>query len=119
MGGREIACLYEHNWLKMALSYYVEGDRPDVFAAAAYYDGELAGVAACSADSDEMYQVGIDVAAGYRGRGVGAALVGIVSRWILDQGKVPYYGCGMHNVASMRLAHSVGYVPGWVSLWAL
>lgn len=116
--GPEITCLYEHDWLKMALSYYVEGDRPDVFAAAAYCDGALAGVAACSADCDEMYQVGIDVAAAHRGRGLGAALVATVTRWILNQNKIPYYGCGMHNIASLRLATSVGYTAAWTSLWA-
>lgn len=116
--GEQIATLYSHEGLQMSLSYYVEGDRPDVIAAAAWRDGELAGVAACSADNDHMWQVGIDTRPAYRNLGLGKSLVYEVTRAILDAGKVPYYACGMHNLASQRIAASVGYFPAWTTMCA-
>jgi GNAT superfamily N-acetyltransferase len=76
----------------------------------------LAGVAACSADSDDMWQVGIDVLPAYRGRGIAKWLVHEVTRAILDHEKVPYYSCGLHNLASQRIAFAVGYWPAWTSI---
>lgn len=111
--GKEIEQLYGYPGLRMALSYYTAGDRPDVLATVAYADGELAGVAACSADSDAMWQVGIDVVGAYRGRGLAKALVGDVTAWILEHGKVPYYSTGMANLASQRVAIATGYYPAW------
>lgn len=114
--GNAISSLYVHEELKMALSYYTSGDRPDVLAAAAYCGDHLAGVAACSADSDAMWQVGIDVLPHYRGRGVAKALVSDLTAWILDVGKVPYYCTGMSNLASQRIAIATGYYPAWTVL---
>ncbi len=114
--GPAIATLYRHEGLRMALSYYTQGDRPDVLAAAAWDAQNLAGVAACSADSDDMWQVGIDVLPAYRGRGVARWLVHEVTRAILDHEKVPYYSCGLHNLASQRIAFAAGYWPAWTSV---
>lgn len=114
--GEQIAKLYQHEGLRMALSYYTAGERPDVLAVAAYDGGTLAGVAACSADSDAMWQVGIDVVGEFRGRGLAKALVGDVTHRILELGKIPYYSTGMANVASQRIAIATGYYPAWTAL---
>jgi GNAT superfamily N-acetyltransferase len=116
--GTAIAELYSREWLQMALSYYTEGDRPDVVATAAWDGDTLAGVAGCSADNDDLWQVGIDVAPEYRGQGVGAALVAGLTQRILDRGKVPYYTTALHNLASQRVAYACGYHPGWVAVYA-
>lgn len=116
--GEQIATLYPHEGLQMSLSYYLEGDRPDVIAAAAWRGDELAGVAGCSADNDHMWQVGIDTHSPYRNLGLGKSLVYELTRAILDAGKVPYYACGMHNLASQRIAASVGYFPAWTTMCA-
>ena len=116
--GRAIESLYRHEGLQMALSYYTEGERPDTIASVAWCGEELAGVAACSADSEQMWQVGVDVRPQWRGRGVGRWLVYQVTGAILDGGRIPYYAAGLHNLASQRIAAAVGYSPAWTSVWS-
>lgn len=116
--GKAIEPLYRHEGLQMALSYYTEGDRPDTMASVAWQGEELVGVAACSADNEQMWQVGIDVRPEWRGRGVAKWLVHQVTSAILDSGRIPYYATGLHNLASQRIAAAVGYYPAWTSLWS-
>jgi hypothetical protein len=44
------------------------------------------------------------------------ALVHDVTRAVLAAGKIPYTSYGMHNLASQRIACSVGYYPAWASI---
>jgi predicted GNAT family acetyltransferase len=56
------------------------------------------------------------VAPGWRRRGLAAALVSDVTGAILAAGRIPWTSCGMHNLASLRIAHSVGYRPAWTAM---
>ena len=47
----------------------------DVLGIGAYDNGRLIGFAACSADCDDMWQIGVDVLPEYRRKGVASALV--------------------------------------------
>lgn len=81
------------------------------------YDGEtLIGLAACSADCDEMWQIGIDVLPAYRKRGIASALVSQLTGEILHRGKVPFYCAAWSNIPSVRNALRSGFRPAWVEL---
>ena len=88
----------------------------DVLGVGAYDNGRLVGLAACSADCEEMWQIGIDVLPEYRQRGIASALTGRLAREILDRGKVPFYCSAWSNIRSARNAAKSGFIPAWVEM---
>ena len=92
----------------------VQGRREAV-AAVAMQGGSVVGVVSASTDSDTLWQCGIDVHSEHRGKGLGAALTSQVARGVLDEGRVPYYGSSVNNIASRRTAQSAGFYPCWVA----
>ncbi|MFA6110251.1 MAG: GNAT family N-acetyltransferase [Candidatus Latescibacterota bacterium] len=73
-------------------------------------------MAAASADSEALWQVGVDVVLPWQRRGLGTCLVAQVSRQVLAHGRVPFYTTGVANLLSQRLAVRVGYRPRWTEL---
>ena len=63
----------------------------DVLALGAYDCGKLIGLAGCSADADEMWQIGVDVLPEHRRKGIASALTSKLALEILKRGKVPFY----------------------------
>lgn len=59
----------------------------DVLGIAAYDDEKLIGLAACSADCESMWQIGVDVLPEYRMRGIASALTSRLALEIFDEGK--------------------------------
>ena len=83
------------------------------------YDGErLVGLAACSADCEEMWQIGIDVLPEYRRQGIASALTSRLAIEILNRGKVPFYCAAWCNIKSVRNAIKSGFRPAWVEMTA-
>ena len=70
-----------------------------------------------SADSDAVWQIGIDIAEDHRGVGIGKALTSVVAAEVLTQDRVPYYSIVAGNVWSMRTALSAGFFPAWVDIY--
>ncbi len=90
----------------------------DVLATGAYDGEKLVGLAGCSADCEEMYQIGIDVLPEYRRRGIASALTSRLAIEILKLGKVPFYCAAWSNLISVRNALKCGFKPAWVELTA-
>ena len=88
----------------------------DVLGVGAYDNGRLVGFAACSADCDEMWQIGVDVLPEYRQKGIASALTSRLAREILDRGKVPFYCSAWSNIRSVRNAVKSGFIPAWVEM---
>ena len=83
------------------------------------YDGEtLVGLAGCSADCEDMYQIGVDVLPEYRRQGIAAAVTSRLALEILNRGKVPFYCAAWCNLASVRNAIRCGFHPAWATLTA-
>ena len=81
------------------------------------YDGEkLIGLAACSADCEDMWQIGVDVLPEYRRQGIASSLTSNLAVEIMDRGKVPFYCCAWSNLKSLKNALRSGFVPGWVEM---
>lgn len=78
---------------------------------------QIIGIAAASADSDELWQIGVDVIESERRAGIGRALVSQVTSLVLDQGKIPYYSAAVSNIASRSLAIGLGYWPAWTEVF--
>lgn len=83
------------------------------------YDGKrLIGLAACSMDCDDMWQIGIDVLPEYRKMGVACSLTSALALKILDKGKVPFYCAAWSNIKSVRNALKSGFRPSWIEMTA-
>lgn len=88
----------------------------DMLAVGAYENSELIALAGCSADCEDMWQIGVDVLPAYRKRGVAAALTSRLAMEILKIGKVPFYCCAWSNIPSTRNAIKSGFLPAWVEM---
>ena len=90
----------------------------DVLGVGAYDGSTLVGLAACSADCDDMWQIGVDVLPEYRREGIASALTSRLTKEILNRGKVPFYCTAWSNVRSVRNAVKSGFIPAWVEMTA-
>ena len=88
----------------------------DVLGLGAFDGDTMIGFAACSADCDEMWQIGIDVLPEYRRQGIASALTSGLAMEILERGKVPFYCCAWSNIRSLKNALRSGFVPAWDEL---
>ncbi len=90
----------------------------DVLGIGAYDKDILVGLAACSADCDTMWQIGVDVLPQYRRKGIASALTSRLAVEILKAGKVPFYCAAWCNIRSVRNAVKSGFRPAWVEMTA-
>lgn len=110
---KDFADLYLSSW-KNALCK--DRKQLDVLGIGAYDNEKLVGLAACSADCDDMWQIGVDVLPEYRRQGIASSLTSNLAIEILERGKVPFYCCAWSNLKSLRNALCSGFVPGWVEM---
>ena len=90
----------------------------DVLGVGAYDNGELIGLAGCSADCETMYQIGVDVLPEYRLKGIASAMTSRLALEILALDKVPFYCAAWCNIKSVRNAIRSGFHPAWVEITA-
>ena len=90
----------------------------DVLGVGAYDGDKLIGLAGCSADCGDMYQIGIDVLPEYRRKGIASALTSRLALEILKLDKVPFYCAAWCNIKSVRNAIRSGFRPAWVAMTA-
>ncbi len=88
----------------------------DVLGVGAYHNDKLIGLAACSADCETMWQIGVDVLPAYRRKGIASALTSRLAAEILKRDKVPFYCCAWSNLKSARNAIKSGFRPAWVEM---
>ena len=119
IGGKELLESVDQSHFPNAriASISVRQGRDVPVAAVAIHCEEVVGVATFSTDSDFLWQIGIDVAGGHRGKGLGAALASQATSAVLDNGRVPYYSTSVANITSRRTAQSAGFYPCWTSVY--
>ena len=110
----DIAPFYGREEFSNALCSRFLPDRPDVLAVVALDGEKIMGMAGCSADTPEMWQIGIDILPAYRGRGLARILVSLLRDEVFRRGALPYYGTSLSNLRSWKTALSSGFVPAWV-----
>lgn len=113
LSGEDFSSLYVPEWSNALCEKRKE---LDVLGVGAYEGGRLVGLAACSADCDTMWQIGVDVLPEYRRKGVAAALTSALAMEIIERGKVPFYCCAWSNIKSARNAIKSGFKPAWVEM---
>lgn len=105
--------LYTENWSNALCAERKELDTLGFGA----YDGEkLVGFAACSADCENMWQIGVDVLPDYRRKNIACAVTSHLAREILLRGKIPFYCAAWSNIRSVKNAVKCGFYPAWVEL---
>ncbi|MGI5899007.1 MAG: GNAT family N-acetyltransferase [Christensenellales bacterium] len=109
----DLSPFYLPRW-KNALS--MERRELDMLAYGAFDGGDLIGLAGCSADCGSMWQIGIDVLEGHRGRGVASCLTSRLALELLGREIAPFYCCAWSNLGSVRNAIKSGFRPAWVQL---
>lgn len=114
--GNAVKKLYSDDRFHMALGYAQEYERKDMLAVVAYDKGEILGVAGASNDTDQIWQIGLDVVQEHRGHHVATDIVKIITNEVLKRNKIPYYGTAWSNIASKRVAINAGYKPAWVEM---
>ncbi len=90
----------------------------DVLGVGAYDGDKLVGLAGCSADCEDMWQIGVDVLPDYRRRGIASGLTSRLAKEIINRGKVPFYCSAWSNIRSVRNAVKSGFIPAWVEMTA-
>lgn len=88
----------------------------NVLGVGAYDNDKMVGLAACSADCSDMWQIGVDVLPDYRRQGIASSLTSNLAIEIIARGKVPFYCCAWSNLKSVKNALRSGFVPGWVEM---
>ena len=116
IGSAELLSGLQHvDWPNAVAPRRMGQGRREAIVAVALRGNDVVGVATATTDSDTLWQIGIDVRSDHRARGLGAALTSQTARAVLDEGRVPYYGSSINNIASRRTAQSAGFYPRWVS----
>lgn len=109
----DFAGLYLPEWSN---ALCLERKHLDVLGVGAYDGGRLVSLAGCSADAEQMWQIGVDVLPEYRRRGIASALSARLALEILERGKVPFYCSAWSNLRSVRNAIKSGFLPAWVEM---
>ena len=104
--------LYSPEWKHTLSTDY----KQDMLGIGAYDNGQLIGLAACSADCKNIWQMGVDVLPNYRRNGIGSALTTFLAKEILKCKKVPIYCVAWSNIRSTRNAVKSGFLPAWAEM---
>lgn len=100
-------------------AFIFDENAPDVLGVSAHEGNEIIGMAGASADSNDLYQIGIDVCPEFRGRGISSKLVALLKDELLNRGKVPFYKTAASHIASRNTAINAGFFPAWVELYSI
>ena len=115
---KDLHGLYKNKGFPNALQYDRDSARPEVLAAVAYDQEQIVGIACVSADSQTMWQIGVDVLPKYRRQGIASALTSALAKEIINRGKVPFYCTAWSNIRSAKNAIKSGFAPAWVEMTA-
>ena len=113
LGQEDFAELYLPEW---GNALCADRRQLDVLGVGAYDGDRLVGLAGCSADCEDMWQIGVDVLPPWRRRGIASALTAKLAGEILDRGKVPFYSLAWSNIRSARNAVRSGFIPAWAEM---
>ena len=101
---------------KNALSFCESA--PEMIAVTASRDGKIFGMSGASADSEDMWQIGIDVLKEARGKNIGPLLTILLKEEIMRRGKLPFYGTGESHIQSQKVALKSGFIPEWWEIYS-
>ena len=71
-------------------------------------EGGMAALATVRPEAEGVWMVGVDVASGVRGHGLGKSVAGAACRWIMERGGIALAKSAPWNVPSVRLFRALG-----------
>jgi predicted GNAT family acetyltransferase len=96
------------------MQYDANSQNPEMLLVLAKSNDEIAGIAKAKADCKIMWSIDVDVLDSFRGKGLAAPMVNMLTLEILRLGYIPYYFAAASNVLSTHVAVRAGYIPAWV-----
>lgn len=117
-GNKEVEKLYElpeFSGFDNSIQYGENYVGPDEIVLYAKHNDEVVAMAGASKDTEDIWQIGVDVKKNYRNRGLATALVSNLANIIIEKGKIPYYSTTSSNIPSQLVAYKCGFMPFWYS----
>ena len=87
-----------------------EGLLAEGIVACAVVEGHIVSTALTAARTERYAEVGVYTEEAYRRRGFATAAASLVARQVQEAGQIPVWSAGGHNVASLDVAHKLGFV---------
>jgi hypothetical protein len=78
--------------------------------AGAIVEGKVVATSFVAARAQRYVDIGVYTLENHRRRGLAAAAASIVARSVQSDGLVPVWGCGAHNLPSLKLTRKLGFV---------
>lgn len=81
-------------------------------------DSRVIGLAGAGQETENLWEMGVDVLPAYRNQGLASVLVSHLAEKIMEKGLVPFYSASVTNIGSQSVAHRCGLMPCWVSTYS-
>lgn len=91
---------------------------PDMLAVCAMDGDTILGMASVTRDCDLMWQIGVNVTAEGRGKGVGTYVTTLLKEEVLKRGIVPTYATVESHIKSQKVAFQSGFEPAFYELFS-
>ena len=111
---QDIQNFYDIYGSQYGIQYDANSQNPEMLLVLAKYKDAIAGIAKGKADCKIMWSIDVDVLSPFRGNGLAAPMVNMLTLEILGRGYIPYYFASASNVLSAHVAVRAGYIPAWV-----
>ena len=111
---QDILKFYDLYGSQSGMQYDPNSQNPQMLLVLAKYKDAIAGIAKAKADCKTMWSIDVDVMNSFRGKGLAAPMVNILTLEILNREYIPYYFTTNSHVLSTHVAVRAGYIPAWV-----
>lgn len=111
---QDIRRFYDLYGSQSGMQYDPNSQNPEMLLVLAKYKDAIAGIAKAKADCKTLWSIDVDVLNTFRGKGLAAPMVNMLTLEILNRGHIPYYFTSTSHVLSTHVAVRAGYIPAWV-----
>lgn len=100
-----------------SLVFDADGNTNTCMVLVAKENGKVIAIAGAGAETETMWEVGVDVKKEHRNGGLATKMVMKLTMEILKRGIIPFYSASVTNIASQMVAARSGYIPCWVDTY--
>ncbi len=115
--GDELKKLVDIEGFDNSLVFDEDGNTLTEIVFLAKKENEIVGIAGAGAESNKLWEVGVDVKPEYRNGRLGTKLISRLSIEIMKRDIVPFYSASVTNIGSQMVASRSGYIPCWVDTY--
>ena len=95
-----------------------DDETPDMLAVCAMEKDVVLGMAGATRDSEQMWQIGVNVTDEGRGKGVGTYVTSLLKEELLGRGIVPFYATVESHIKSQKVAIQAGFLPVFYEIFS-